>query len=88
MPMITLQPVSFTGAWTESNVNSLIRQYLVKGKELQDLRQRNVLAIMDKLKDRPRKYLGYKIPNRVFLGLKLSIVLTSTPAKITNEHFH
>ena len=42
------------------NTNGLIRQYLPKGTDFNKLTDRQVLEIMDKLNNRPRKCLGYK----------------------------
>ena len=44
------------------NTNGLIRQYLSKGTDFNKLTDRQVLEIMDKLNNRPRKCLGYKTP--------------------------
>ena len=51
------------------NTNGLIRQYLPKGTDFNKLTDRQVLEIMDKLNNRPRKCLGYKTPNQVFFGI-------------------
>ena len=51
------------------NTNGLIRQYLSKGTDFNKLTDRQVLEIMDKLNNRPRKCLGYKTPNQVFFGM-------------------
>jgi IS30 family transposase len=59
------------------NMNGLIRQYLPKGKCFNSLSQKNVLVIMDKLNNRPRKCLGYKTPNQVFLGINPTVALAS-----------
>ena len=40
------------------NTNGLIRQYLSKGTDFNKLTDRQVLEIMDKLNNRPRKCLG------------------------------
>ena len=44
------------------NTNGLIRQYLPKGTDFNKLTDKQVLEIMDKLNNRPRKCLGYKTP--------------------------
>jgi IS30 family transposase len=59
------------------NMNGLIRQYLPKGKCFNHLSQKDVLVIMDKLNNRPRKCLGYKTPNQVFLGINPPVALAS-----------
>ena len=59
------------------NMNGLIRQYLPKGMCFQELTQKDITTIMKKLNDRPRKCLGYKTPNEVFLGIKPPVALAS-----------
>lgn len=49
------------------NTNGLIRQYLKKGSSFKDVDENTLQDIMDKLNNRPRKLLGYKTPNEVFL---------------------
>ena len=59
------------------NTNGLIRQYLPKGTDFNKLTDKQVLEIMDKLNNRPRKCLGYKTPNQVFFGIKPPVALAS-----------
>lgn len=59
------------------NTNGLIRQYLPKGKSFDDLTDHDVQVIMDKLNNRPRKCLGFKTPNQVFLEDKSEVALAS-----------
>ena len=59
------------------NTNGLIRQYLSKGTDFNKLTDRQVLEIMDKLNNRPRKCLGYKTPNQVFFGINPPVALAS-----------
>ncbi len=59
------------------NTNGLIRQYLPKGKSFDDLTDREVRDIMDGLNNRPRKCLGFRTPNQVFLGAKSDVALAS-----------
>jgi transposase, IS30 family len=49
------------------NTNGLIRQYLPKSTPLGNKSKEEVKAIEDKLNNRPRKKLGYKTPNEVYL---------------------
>ena len=51
------------------NTNGLARQYFPKGCDFTKLTQKQVLAVEQKLNDRPRKTLGYKTPNEEFLHL-------------------
>lgn len=48
------------------NTNGLIRQYLQKGCDFSGVTDEALLAITDKLNNRPRKYLNYATPNEVF----------------------
>ncbi len=59
------------------NTNGLIRQYLPKGTDFNKPTDRQVLEIMDKLNNRPRKCLGYKTPNQVFFGINPPVALAS-----------
>ena len=59
------------------NTNGLIRQYLPKGKSLDDLTDKEVADIMDKLNNRPRKCLGFRTPNQIFLEAKSDVALAS-----------
>ena len=59
------------------NTNGLIRQYLSKGTDFNKLTDRQVLEIMDKLNNRPRKCLGYKTPNQVFFRIKPPVALAT-----------
>ncbi len=59
------------------NTNGLIRQYFPKGKDLSDVTDADILTVMDKLNNRPRKCLGYKTPNQVFFGINPPVALAS-----------
>ena len=48
------------------NTNGLVRQYLKKGSDFSSITDDDLLIIMDKLNNRPRKSLGYLTPNQVF----------------------
>ena len=52
------------------NTNGLIRQYVPKGSEVRTLRNDQILHIMDRLNNRPRKSLGFLTPNEVFYERK------------------
>ena len=52
------------------NTNGLIRQYVPKGSDVRILTDKQVLYIMDRLNNRPRKSLGYLTPNEVFYKRK------------------
>jgi transposase, IS30 family len=56
------------------NTNGLIRQYLPKGSDLDDLPPWVPTAVEDTLNFRPRKVLGYKTPHEVFYGKTLELM--------------
>jgi IS30 family transposase len=51
------------------NTNGLVRQYFPKRTDFSTITERQVLNVERKLNNRPRKTLGYKTPNEVFLEL-------------------
>lgn len=51
------------------NTNGLVRQYFPKKCDFTKITDRQVLIVERKLNNRPRKTLGYKTPNEVFLEL-------------------
>ena len=59
------------------NTSGLIRQYVQKGKDIDDLSDEDVAEIIDKINMRPRKCLGFKPPNQLFLGLHEPVALAS-----------
>ncbi len=59
------------------NTNGLIRQYFPKGRDFATITDREIQSAMDKLNNRPRKCLGFKTPNQVFLGIKPNVALGS-----------
>ena len=46
------------------STNGLIRQYLPKGKDINDLSDQTVAKIIKKINQRPRKCLGFNTTNR------------------------
>jgi IS30 family transposase len=46
--------------------NKLIRQYFPKNKTLENISQKRIWEVVEKLNNRPRKKLGYKTPKQVF----------------------
>jgi len=62
---------------TNENTNGLIRQYFPKGKDLSEISDAEIKAVMDKINNRPRKCLGYKTPNQVLLGINPPVALTT-----------
>ena len=59
------------------NTNGLIRQYFPKGSDFTTITQKEINQTMDKLNNRPRKCLGMKTPNQVFLGINPPVALAS-----------
>jgi len=59
------------------NTNGLIRQYFPKGSDFTNISQKEINRAMSKLNNRPRKCLGIKTPNQVFLGINPSVALVS-----------
>ncbi len=59
------------------NTNGLIRQYLPKGSDFNQLTSAQVEQIMNTLNNRPRKCLDYKTPNKVFFGIDPPVALVS-----------
>jgi IS30 family transposase len=57
-------------AWergTNENTNGLVRQYLPKGASMAHLTQHDCDRLADKLNRRPRKRLGYRTPEEVYV---------------------
>ncbi len=48
------------------NTNGLIRQYLKKGCDFNNINDEDLIIIMDRLNNRPRKSLNYATPNEIF----------------------
>lgn len=54
---------------TNENTNGIIREYLHKGCNSRQVSDDEVQALEDRLNSRPRKRLGFKIPNQVFYDI-------------------
>lgn len=52
------------------NTNGLIRQYIPKSRDFDELTDGDIIDIQEKLNNRPRKSLGYATPNEVFEALQ------------------
>jgi IS30 family transposase len=50
------------------NTNGLIRQYFTKGSSFENITDKDVDEVMEKLNHRPRKTLKYKTPHSVFFA--------------------
>lgn len=55
------------------NTNGLIRQYFPKAMSFEQVTDKHIQTVMDRLNNRPRKTLGFKTPNEVFLGIKFKL---------------
>lgn len=59
------------------NTNGLIHQYFPKGHYFTTITQKEIQIVMDKLNYQSRKYLGMKIPNKVFFSINPPVALAS-----------
>lgn len=59
------------------NMSGLIRQYISKGPSIDNLKKQDVKNITKKLNNRPRKFLGFKTPGKVFFGVNPPLALAS-----------
>ena len=59
------------------NTNGLIRQYIPKRKDIDDLSDEYVAEIVEKINNRPRKCLAFKTPNQLFVGHQQPVALAS-----------
>ena len=66
-------PYSSWERGTNENTNGLIRQYFPKRSAFNTITQADVTTVMEKLNNRPRKCLGYKTPNEVYLSDKIAL---------------
>lgn len=56
------------------NTNGLIRQYLKKGSDFSTVNDDDLILIMEKLNNRPRKSLNFLTPEEVFNGVNLLVL--------------
>lgn len=61
---------------TNENTNGLIRQYFPKSFDFRIITDEQILIAMNRLNNRPRKCLGFRTPNEVFLETQ-SVALTN-----------
>ena len=59
---------------TNENTNGLLREYFPKGESLDDVSERRVLEVYDKLNRRPRKRLGYRTPYEIHYSEVLHLI--------------
>lgn len=56
------------------NTNGLIRQYFPKGTDFNLVSDKAIQHVMDRLNNRPRKTLGCRSPNELFMGLRADLL--------------
>lgn len=59
-------PYSSWERGANENTNGLIRQYIPKGGSFENISNKRIKFIEDRLNNRPRKTLGYRTPNEVY----------------------
>lgn len=59
---------------TNENTNGLIREYMPKGKDMEDIPEEEFIRIQDELNHRPRKCLGYRTPYEVYYSKTLHLI--------------
>ena len=62
---------------TNENTNGLIRQYFPKTRNFLTITQWEIDNAMEELNSRPRRGLGWRTPDEVFLGIKQCVALAS-----------
>jgi len=60
------------------NTNGLIRQYFPKNRDFRTITDDEIIMVIKKLNNRPRKCLEYKTPNQVFFENELNNVALNT----------
>lgn len=59
---------------TVENTIGLLRQYLPRSANLDDLTEQDIQDIEDSLNNRPRKSLGYRTPKEIFTGKNVALL--------------
>lgn len=73
MKIYFAHPYSSWERGTNENTNGLIRRYLPKGTDFNQVDKKDLLEIQEKLNNRPRKIIGYKTPKEM-IDLELKLV--------------
>lgn len=73
MKIYFAHPYSSWERGTNENTNGLIRRYLPKGTNFNEISQYQLQIIQQKLNNRPRKILGYKTPTEM-INIELKLV--------------
>jgi IS30 family transposase len=66
-------PYSSYERGTNENTNGIIRRYLPKGTNFNEIHINQLQIIQEKLNNRPRKIIGYKTPKEM-MDLELKLV--------------
>jgi IS30 family transposase len=67
-------PFSSWERGTNENTNGLVRQYFPKHSAFTIITHQDIIAVMDKLNNRPRKCLGFMTPNEVYNSFSIALV--------------
>jgi IS30 family transposase len=73
MKIYFAHPYSSWQRGTNENTNGLIRRYLPKGTNFNEIQLNQLQIIQEKLNNRPRKITGYKTPKEM-MDLELKFV--------------
>ena len=65
MKIYFAHPYSSWERGTNENTNGLIRRYLPKGTDFNEINEKTLQIIQEKLNNRPRKIIGYKTPKEI-----------------------
>lgn len=65
MKIYFAHPYSSWERGTNENTNGLIRRYLPKGTDFNEIDEKKLMNIQEKLNNRPRKIIGYKTPKEI-----------------------
>ena len=73
MKIYFAHPYSSWERGTNENTNGLIRRYLPKGTNFNEISENQLQIIQKKLNNRPRKIIGYKTPQEM-VNIELKLV--------------
>jgi IS30 family transposase len=61
---------------TNENTNGLLRGYFPKGTDFTAVTEKQIALVANKLKNRPRKCLGYLTPRELYLEARTGALAT------------
>ncbi len=67
MKIFFAHPYSSWERGTNENTNGLIRRYLPKGTDFNQIDEKSLMKIQEKLNNRPRKIICYKTPKKLWI---------------------